>query len=274
LSVLPGRLVLLGHPVAHSLSPAFHNAALAAAGIGMTYEALDVLPADLPATLDVLVKSNTAGNVTIPHKAAVAQACGRLTASAERVGAVNTFAVRDGILVGHNTDLAGFDYAARELIGQPPANSIIGVFGAGGGAAAVLAAVESWHCTAIVSNRDATRASALCERFRSAARVGDAGEIAEMADLVVNATALGMRPGEAGPIDPLRLLRATAVLDLVYSPNETDFVRASRERGLRAGDGLSMLIAQGAEAFSWWFERLPDRGVMWRAVGRAPRLGS
>jgi shikimate dehydrogenase len=271
---LPGRLVLLGHPVAHSLSPVFQNAALAAAGIRLTYDAIDVPPAKLTTTLDELVRANAAGNVTVPHKLAVARACGRLTAEAERVGAVNTFAIRDGILVGHNTDIAGFNQAARDLLGQSPTGVTVGVFGAGGAAAAVLAAVEAWDCRAIVANRDAKRAAALCERFRSTARVGDAGEIADRADIVVNATSLGMHPGEPGPIDPALLRRATAVLDLVYAPNETAFVRAARSRKIRASDGLSMLIAQGAESFAWWFGRRPDVEVMWRAVGRSPRIES
>jgi shikimate dehydrogenase len=274
-SDIPGRLVLLGHPVAHSLSPVFQNAALSDARIHVRYEALDIPPSRLSQALDELVKTNAAGNATIPHKLAVARACGRLTTEAERIGAVNTFAVRDGTLVGHNTDVAGFDRAARELLGQSPAGLTVGVFGAGGAAAAVLAAVEAWGgCTAVVINRNRARASALCERFRSTARVGDAEEIANHADIVVNATSLGMHSDEPGPIDPAHLRRATAVLDLVYTPNETAFVRAARSRGIRATDGLSMLLAQGAESFAWWFGRRPNVEVMWRAVGRSPQLAS
>jgi shikimate dehydrogenase len=271
-SQLPGRLVLLGHPVAHSLSPAFQNAALVAAKIPLAYEPLDVTPADLPITLAELVEQRAAGNVTIPNKTAVANACGQLTPQASRVGAVNTFAVRDGTLVGHNTDVAGFDRAARELLGGPPIGLTVGVFGAGGAAAAVLAAIESWEsCFALVVNRDLKRAVGLCGRFRTVAQPGDAKEIAERADLVVNATSLGMRRGERGPIDPADLRSARAVLDLVYSPDETPFVRHARERGIAAADGLSMLVAQGAEAFAWWFARRPDVEVMWRADGRSPR---
>ena len=268
---LPGRLVLLGHPVAHSLSPAFQNAALTAARIPLLYQAVDVSSAHLAMTLARLVEENAAGNVTIPHKRTVARACAELTAQAERVGAVNTFAVRDGTLVGHNTDVAGFDQAVKALLGAAPKGLTIGVFGAGGAAAAVLAAIESWSdCSAIVANRDATRAAMICERFRSVAQTGDAGSIAQQADIVVNATSLGMVAGERGPVDPANLRRATAVLDLVYAPGETVFVRAARDRGIRAGDGLSMLVAQGAEAFTWWFGRRPDVEVMWQAVGRRP----
>ena len=267
---LPGRLVLLGHPVAHSLSPSIQNAALAAANIPLTYEALDVAPSDIQVTMAALISENAAGNVTIPHKGAVARACASLTVQAERAGAVNTFAVDGGRLVGHNTDVAGFGRAINELLGTTPAGLTIGVFGAGGAAAAVLAAIESWRgCSAIVVNRDTTRAHTLCERFRTFAQQGDAKSIAVRADIVVNATSLGMSDADLGPISPADLQRATAVLDLVYAPGETFFVRAARSRGLRAADGLSMLMAQGVESFAWWFGRRPDVEVMWRATGRS-----
>lgn len=272
---LPGRLVLLGHPVVHSLSPAFQNAALSAAGIPLRYETLDVTPGALSDTLSTLVAANAAGNVTIPHKGAVAAACNRLTEEARQVGAVNAFVVRDRSLIGHNTDVTGFDAAARDLLAIEPRALTVGLFGAGGAAAAVLAAIETWlGCTAIVVNRDRARAAALCERFRSVAQQGDVGQIVERAHLVVNATSLGMGNGEAGPIDPARLRVGTAVLDLVYKPEETVFVRSARARGLRAADGLSMLVAQGAAAFTWWFGRHPDLEIMWRAVGRARPVSS
>ena len=266
---LPGRLVLLGHPVSHSLSPAFQNAALSAAGIPLTYVPLDIAPEDLKRSLDQLIADRAAGNVTIPHKRAVAERCATVSSEAERTGAVNSFRVEDERLIGHNTDVAGFDQAARDLLGATPSNLTVGVFGAGGAASAVLAAIEGWPgCRAILVNRGLDRAKALTERFRSIAQCVDAGDIAESADLVVNATSIGMREGEGGPIDAGRLRRATAVLDLVYSRNETAFVRSARARGLRATDGLSMLVAQGAAAFSWWFGRSPDLTAMWRATGR------
>jgi shikimate dehydrogenase len=271
-SDLPGRLVLLGHPVKHSLSPAFQNAALVAAKIPLTYEAIDVAPHELPSLLSQLVANDAAGNVTIPHKSAVANACGRLSVEAQRTGAVNAFRVEDQVLVGHNTDVSGFDQAARDLLGTTPKDLTVGVFGAGGAAAAVLAAVESWdHCRALIANRDMGRAETLAERFRSVTRAIDGMSIAEHADIVVNATALGMAADQPGPIDPANLRRARWVLDLVYTPTETAFVRAARARGIRARDGLPMLLAQGAAAFAWWFGRPPNLEVMWRAVGRSPR---
>jgi shikimate dehydrogenase len=203
----------------------------------------------------------------VPFKERVHDVCDVLTPLAARVGAVNTFWVAaDGALVGDNTDVGGFDHAVQSLLTVTPRDLAIGVLGAGGAAAAVLAAVESWPgCTAHVYNRTPERARLLAERFRSVAQpVDDVGVIAG-AQVVVNATSLGLHD-ESLPIDVDLLPRATAVVDLVYRPGETAFVRAARARGLRCVDGLPMLCEQGALAFERWFGRPPDRAVMWRSL--------
>lgn len=266
MSTRPGRLVLLGHPVAHSLSPRFQNAALRAAGIPLTYEALDVAPDALAEALAALAAVNGAGNATIPHKERLFAACARRTAVAERAGAVNTFWHEDGLLVGDNTDVGGIRRTVGELLGVPPRDLVVGVLGAGGAAAGVLAAVESWPGSrAIVHNRTPERARALCARFSSVAQCGDAARIALEADLLVNATSIGLHDDRLPmPIDSLR--PTSAVFDLVYRSGETAFVRAARAHGHRAVDGLPMLIEQGALSFERWFGIAPDRGAMWRAV--------
>lgn len=263
----PARLLLLGHPVSHSLSPAFQNAALRAAGIPLTYEARDVTPADLGDVLVALAREGAAGNVTAPHKAAVAAACARLTPVARQAGAVNTFWTETGALAGDNTDVQGFHNAVVRLRGAPPASSIIAVLGAGGAASAVLAAVASWDgCAARVWNRTSDRARALCDRFPGVAvPVDTAARAVDDATLVINATSVGVT-GDAMPIEP-ELLPATAdVMDLVYRRGETAWVRRARARGLRAVDGLPMLIEQGALAFERWFGEAPDRDAMWAAA--------
>jgi shikimate dehydrogenase len=264
----PGRLVLLGHPVAHSLSPAFQNAALRSAGIPLTYEALDVGPASFSAEFRALAGERAAGNVTIPHKEAAARLCDRLTPLAERVGAVNTFWTDDaGALVGDNTDVGGFDAAIRELLGRAPENARVALVGAGGGAAAVLAAVERWPgCRAGVWSRTYGRAEALARRFEEVARAEEflAGAIRE-ADIVVNATPIGLHSDDI-PMNPALLRRRAAVVDLVYRRGETPWVRLARGRGLLAIDGLPMLVEQGALAFERWTGTPPDRAAMWDAV--------
>ncbi len=262
----PGRLVLLGHPVGHSLSPRFQNAALRKAGIDLTYEALDVAPLELPAMLSRLASENAAGNVTIPHKGAAFAACARRTHVAERAGAVNTFWHEHGRLVGDNTDVAGFSTAVAQLLGAEPQELVVGLLGAGGAAAAVLAAIEEWRgCRAIVWNRTAERGARLCARFSSVAQQGDVARIGREAQLVVNATSIGLHD-ESLPMDVSKLRADAAVVDLVYRPGQSAFVRAARAGGHRATDGLAMLIEQGALAFERWFGVPPDRDAMWAAV--------
>jgi shikimate dehydrogenase len=259
----PGRLVLLGHPVSHSLSPVFQNAALVASGIPLVYEALDVTSRELRAVLRQLKGSNAAGNVTIPHKVAVHDLCDDLTDLAAKVGAVNTFWFDSNKLHGDNTDVGGFDAAARALLGGETADARVVVLGAGGAAAAVLAAIEEWSdAKATVVARHAERAAALAKRFRDVARVGKSVERAVRgATLIVNATPVGQHD-EDQPLDVALIPKSAAVLDLVYRRGGTPWVRAARENGIRAADGLPMLLEQGALAFQRWFGKEPDREAM------------
>jgi len=283
MTTVPGRLVLLGHPVEQSLSPTFQNAALRHAGLPLRYQALDV-PADrVDETLRGLRATRGAGNVTIPHKRVMFERCDRRTDVAERAGAVNTFWHDDeGRLHGDNTDVPGFaDVAAPLLLASrggvtPPTALRVAVLGAGGAAAAtVVAALDRWEgCEIRLWSRSLERARALAARFGGAVgavlRVEDAvGDAA----LVVNATPLGMLDDEM-PCDPLLIRDGAAVVDLVYRREalsrrrpSTAWSRAARERRTAwVVDGLPMLLAQGAHAFQRWFGVTPDATVMREAV--------
>ena len=266
---LPGRLLLLGHPVVHSLSPRFQNAALDAAGIPIRYEALDVAGHDFDRVIESLRAEDTWGNVTVPHKERMYDACDVLTPLARRVQAVNTFWLEDtGLLAGDNTDVGGFAAAVESLLGGAPRNLAVGVLGAGGTASAVLTAIEAWPgCYAHVYNRTPERSRVLCERFGTIAQPIDDIGVAAGADLVVNATSVGLHDDKF-PMDPAIVAPTSAVIDIVYRPGETAWVRALRAKGLRACDGLGMLVEQGALAFERWFGRPPDRSVMWEAIRR------
>jgi shikimate dehydrogenase len=266
-SELPGRLVLLGHPVAHSLSPRFQNAALHAAGIPLVYEAIDVPPQALRRTLAELASVRASGNVTIPHKEDVAACCRRLTPLAERCGAVNTFWHEEGQLVGDNTDVGGVDAIAALLLGDARPTATVALLGAGGSAAAVVAAVERWGDARVrVYNRNVDRAQILAARFGAVVDVvGSVEEALDGAALVVNATPVWLKD-DAFPVPVSALPREAAVFDLVYRAHETAWVRAAREAGHRAADGEGMLVEQGALSFERWFGVAPDRGAMWHAL--------
>lgn len=267
----PGRLVLLGHPLGHSLSPVFQNAALEAAGVELVYELLDVPKSVLDETLGELRRAQAAGNVTVPYKEAVLSACDRVSDTARAVGAVNTFwTAVDGALVGDNTDVGGFQSAARQLLGGEPADQTVALIGAGGAARAVLHAIEGWPRTTVrLYSRTSTRAEELVKRFSVRIELArSAAAAAEHATLVINATPVGLRDDTA-PIEVHALPRASAVLDLAYRIGETALVRDARARGHRAMDGLTMLVEQGALAFERWFNVAPDRAVMWESLRNA-----
>ena len=263
----PRRLVLLGHPVAHSISPRIQNAALRAAGLPLEYSALDVSPSALDGVLRELAGDGAAGNVTIPHKEAVAGRCARLTDLARRVGAVNTFWHEDGRLVGDNTDVGGLESTVRALLGGALRDARVALLGAGGGAAAVLAAAEGWGgARVMVHNRNMARARQLVSRFDRIATVAPSlDEALRGAALVVNTTPVGMRDDDF-PVPIEALPEGAAVFDLVYRSGETAWVTAARNAGHRAADGMGMLVEQGALAFTRWFGIEPDRAAMWRAM--------
>ena len=265
--LLPGRLVLLGHPVEHSLSPAMQNAALRLAGIRLEYEALDVPAGKLATIAALLGEADGAGNVTVPYKTEFSAMCATISPVAERVGAVNTFWTENGMLIGDNTDVGGFDAAIRSQFGPVGDRADVAVIGAGGAAGAVLAAVERWDgARARLYSRSHARAAALAARFaRTTVVATDLRDALDGASLVVNATPVGLR-GDALPVETSDLPAGAHIYDLTYRRGETPWVHACRARGLRAADGLSMLLEQGALSFERWFGLVPDRAAMMAAL--------
>jgi len=262
------RLVLIGHPVSQSLSPVMHNAALEAQGRPLRYEAMDVHPDDLDATLAQLSRIPCGGNLTIPHKKTAMHSMRVVSDLAHRVGAVNTFwGDGYGALDADNTDVAGFEGAIRDLLGEIPQGIRVAVLGAGGSASAALTAIDRWEGVSVsVHARDLARAMSMRMRHNAVVRACSMRDpCLSDADLIVNATPIGMGTDEL-PVELERMRNDAAVLDLVYSANETAFVRAARDAGHRASDGLRMLLHQGVAAFRLWLHEDPDQDVMWNAL--------
>jgi shikimate dehydrogenase len=271
----PGRLILLGQPVSQSLSPLFQNAALRHAGLHAHYDALDVSPDALERTVRALADEGAAGNVTIPHKERVAALCDVLSPLASRLGAVNTWWSEGGVLHGDNTDVGGFDDAIVALLGKIPVGARVALLGAGGSARAVAAAVSAWpeSSLAVWARNPASAAAvvALGPAGQSTAEESMA-EALRHADLVVNATPIGMRDDNI-PVNPDVMRAGAACFDLVYrrDGSPTPFVSLARAQGRRADNGLTMLIAQGARSWQRWFGIAPDQSVMMRAISDVAR---
>ncbi|MBY0489064.1 MAG: shikimate dehydrogenase [Gemmatimonadaceae bacterium] len=269
----PRGLVILGHPISQSRSPVFQNAALAHAGLALTYERLDTPPDALDATLAHCAAAGIGGNATVPLKELLYERCAQVSPMAARTGAVNTFWFEDGALLGHNTDVDG----ALATIDALAPNGITGpvvLLGAGGSAAAVCVALAQRGVRALtISARTPARAEALLARVGLSGTVLGPDEVelhrvVRDAALVINTTPVGMRD-DALPVAIEPLGAETAVYDLVYREQGTAWTRAAAARGLRAEDGLRMLVEQGAAAFHCWFGEEPSREVMWRALGHA-----
>ena len=262
------KLTLLGYPLSHTLSPAMHNAALADVGLtDWRYDALSVEPEHLSEAVARIRSDEYAGaNVTVPYKEAVIPWLDGLTPVAQAIGAVNTLLKKDGHLIGHNTDAAGF-LADLHAHGVNAARHTVLLLGSGGAARAVVAA-----CAGIGAHiRVAALERPQAETLKTVASVEIFGwtplEILQASDnvaLIVNATPLGMSPKiEASPwADDLPLPPDAFVYDCVYNPAETRLVRQARTAGLRAATGLGVLVEQGALAFELWTGKLAPRKLM------------
>ncbi len=245
---------VIGDPVRHSLSPALQNAAFAELGLDWAFVAFPVSPGELAQALAGIKALGVEGlSVTMPHKSEVARLVGRLSATAEALVAVNTVVRTHGELAGENTDGAGFLAALREEADFDARGRRCAVFGGGGAArAVVLALAEAGASEVVVVNRSAARARAAASLARGRGRVGDPGEVVE-AELVVNATPVGMEGGPSGLVcDPELIDAGQLVVDLVYQPPVTPLIEAARARGATAHNGLGMLVHQAALAFALW----------------------
>jgi shikimate dehydrogenase len=246
---------ILGWPVSHSRSPRLHGFWLERHGIDGAYVPLPVRPENFAAAVRGLAAAGFAGaNVTIPHKLAAFAVCDAVDASARRAGAVNTLVFRDGRIEGSNTDGSGF-IANLRAHGVDPAAGPALVLGGGGSARAVVAALQDAGAPVSLANRTRARADALALDLPGLTVLDWTARDAALADhtLVVNTTSLGMAGNPALDVDLDRAPAGLAIADIVYVPLETPLLAAARARGLRAVEGLGLLLHQAVPGFTAWF---------------------
>jgi shikimate dehydrogenase len=279
------RVVLIGHPVAHSFSVHMQQAAFDALGVEARYELLDVPVSALNETLEALRGEEYLGaNVTIPHKERTTTLVDRLTEDAHATGAVNTITKDGHKLIGHNTDVPAFRTALDALVGRQKMPRAAVVLGAGGGARAVVhSLITAGFQRVIVFNRHLHRAEALVKHFaKSAAHMElrampwhDSVIESELSKskVLVNATSVGLASDDS-PVLAELLPPDLLVMDLVYNPAETRLLREALAAGAAAvQNGEPMLLAQGAAAFELWTGQPAPHDVMRAALERARAAG-
>lgn len=259
---------VLGWPVAHSRSPRLHGWWLAKHGIDGAYLPLPVQPDRFEAAVRAMVDLGFAGaNVTIPHKEAAYALCDEVDEVGRRAGSVNTLVFgEDGRIRGTSTDGYGFLESIREQApGWQAGDGPAVILGAGGAVRAVAAAMLDAGCPRLVLvNRTPERAEALARELGGPVEVATVAPLAE-AMLLVNGTSLGMQGQPPLEIDLAPLPAGAVVADMVYVPLETPLLAAARARGLRAVDGLGMLLHQARPGFRAWFGLEPQVDAALRA---------
>jgi shikimate dehydrogenase len=255
------RLAVLGHPVAHSRSPAMQNAALAALGLGeeWSYEAIDVTPEEFEARVRAMPAEGFAGaNVTVPHKEAALALADVPSEVAREIGAANTLVFAEGLVQAHNTDAGGL---LASLPGTPlDARTLI--LGAGGAARAVVWALVGEGARVEIWNRTPSRAEALCAQLGG--KPVSSPSQSEY-DLIVNTSAAGLDgedPFEHLPLAAERFAAGQTVVDMVYGGRPSPLLAAAEAVGATAIDGREILVQQGALSLRIWTDRDPPLEVM------------
>jgi shikimate dehydrogenase len=269
---------IIGDPLGHTMSPAMHNAAFKSLGLDYVYVPFKVKSMELRKAIEGIRGLNLRGvNVTIPHKVAVVQLLDKLDPLAERIGAVNTIVNDEGILTGYNTDATGFLQTLHDRNIEPAEKKVL-LLGAGGAARAIghILTREKARVTILNRKQDLSWAEDLAARLsRNYKTEVKALELTaenlkkavNNAEILVNATSLGMSPEiNATPV-PAEFLRADlTVFDVVYNPLQTRLLREAKAVGAQTIDGLEMLVRQGAVSFEIWTGVKPPVEVMREAA--------
>ena len=269
----PARLAVLGHPVAHSLSPQLHQPALDQARLGLRYIRLEVEPGSVPEAIEAMKKLDFVGaNVTVPHKFEALGCCSEVEENARAMGAVNTLLFDGEDTLGFNTDGPGFVRAIREDFLVDVKDLRILILGAGGGAGQAIAtqcAIEGCERLVLV-NRSAGKAEALAGRlghYFTGDRLEGPGDrlevvgfspeelaqVCDTIDLIVNTTAVGLKRTDPSPLPATCLQPHHLVYDTIYNPPKTRLLGEAEAHGARSANGLSLLLHQGVLSFERWF---------------------
>jgi shikimate dehydrogenase len=270
---------VFGWPITHTASPAMHNAAFDALKMNWVYLAFPVDPRNLRSALHGARDMGLTGlNLTVPHKILALDLVDEVDAHARRLGAVNTVCIENGKLRGFNTDGYGFNKAIKEEFNLSLKGRRILVLGAGGAGRgiAIQCGLEG-AAKVFVANRTAAKIEPIAKELSSmktefhalALKSKDIAKVIHEVDLLVNATSVGLSPGETLGLGREVFSPKLFVYDTIYRPAETELLRAASDAGAKVAGGLSMLLHQGAKSFELWTKRKAPAAVMRRALQTA-----
>ncbi len=282
----PIRLGVVGHPVAHSLSPRMQNAAIEQSGLDLRYAAFEIAPNELEEALRLFRAHDFIGlNLTVPHKIVAVSSVDEVEKRARKIGAINTIIYRDGKSLGWNTDAPAFVQAIRDTFSVDLRDLRVLLLGAGGGAGRALAYQCAWeNCEHLVLvNRTFEKAQALARElagyFAGPRVLGPEPRLEAVrweesalrtqigrTDLVVNASSLGLKQFDPLPLPRSLLAPHLMIYDLIAKDRPTPLLAAAADAGARGANGLTMLLHQGALAFELWFDRPPPLAAMRAAL--------
>jgi len=251
------KYLVIGNPIEHSLSPKLHNYWIKNNNINATYEKLKLNENEIESLiLEVKEKKLSGINVTVPFKKAVIPYLDRLSLEAENTQSVNTIYLDNDKIVGHNTDISGFELGIKdskfELIGKK-----ILILGAGGVVPSIVFALNKMNVSGItISNRTKDRAVSLKNFFKNI-KIVDWGEIPEF-DMIINATSVGLDKDDQIDLDFSKVGKNKFFYDVIYNPKETNFLRIGKELGNKTENGKLMFIYQAFTAFKVWHKIEPE----------------
>ncbi len=271
------KLAVLGYPISHSASPKMHQAVLDALGMDISYIRLEVEPGRIGEAFSRMQSLGFIGcNVTIPHKLEAMECCDDLSESAMALGVANTIHFKGGKILGDSTDGPGIVKALEEDFGLVLSGQSVLVLGAGGGAGKAIATQLSKEgCAKLyLSNRTVEKLEDLVQKLPASVtqvhvlgnRHAELAIVADEVKIIINATSMGMKPGDSLPFPENSLSSQHKVYDAIYNPPLTPLLAAARERGATIANGLSMLVHQGAISFEIWTGKQPDTELMKRAI--------
>jgi shikimate dehydrogenase len=251
------KYLVIGNPIDHSLSPKLHNFWINKNNINAIYDKKKTNNDELESLILELKKKNIHGiNVTVPFKKKVIPYLDQLTFEAKKTESVNTIYFKDNRLVGHNTDIGGFQRSIEELKLETT-NKIFFILGAGGVVPSILFALRKMNVSKImISNRTKSKAESLKDLFKDL-KIVDWGEVPDF-DIIINATSVGLKKEDEINLDFSKVGKNKFFYDVIYNPKETNFLKIGKKIGNRTENGKMMFVYQALEAFNIWHGFKPN----------------